>query len=140
MLIVSSRIRIPESELRFSFARSSGPGGQNVNKVSSKATLRWTAADSHALPADVRQRFLTRYRSRLTRRGEIIINSQRYRDQGRNVADAREKLGTMLAAVATPPKKRKPTKPTKGSVARRIKSKQVVSRKKQLRRGVDGEE
>ena len=140
MLIVSSRIRIPESELRLSFARSSGPGGQNVNKVSSKATLRWTAADSRALPDDVRQRFLSRYRSRLTRRGEIIITSQRYRDQGRNVADARAKLSTMLSAVAAPPKKRKPTKPTKGSVARRIKSKQVVSRKKQLRRGVERED
>ncbi len=71
MLVVNSRIRIPDSELEFSYVRSSGPGGQNVNKVSSKAVLRWNAAASGSLPADVRQRFLAKYRSRLTTDGEL---------------------------------------------------------------------
>jgi ribosome-associated protein len=136
MLVVNSRIRIPDSELALSYVRSSGPGGQNVNKVSSKAVLRWHVLASPALPPDVRQRFLAKFRSRITGDGELVITSQRYRDQPRNAADAREKLQAMLASVAVPPKKRRATRPTKGSVERRIKSKQTVSRKKQLRRDV----
>lgn len=139
MLVVNSRIRIPEEELELSYVRSSGPGGQNVNKVSSKAVLRFNAAASASLPDDVRERFLARYRSRLTVAGELIISSQRFRDQPRNTADVRAKLRDMLAAVASPPKKRKPTRPTKASVERRIKSKQTMARKKQLRRGVSEE-
>ena len=117
MLIVNSRIRIPQSELRFTFVRSSGPGGQNVNKVSSKAVLRWRVAESAALPDDVRERFLARYRRRVTNEGDVLVTSQRYRDQGRNVADALEKLRAIIAAVATPPKKRKPTKPSRAAMA-----------------------
>ncbi len=139
MLVVNSRLRIPDSEFAFSYVRSSGPGGQNVNKVSSKAVLRWSPTTSPSLPDDVRRRFLAKYRSRLTTEGELILSSQRYRDQPRNTADVKEKLRAMLASVATPPKKRKPTRPTKGSVERRIKSKQTVSRKKQLRRGITEE-
>ena len=133
MLVVNSRIRIPESELQWSFARSSGPGGQNVNKVSSKAVLRWQVTDSPALPEDVRARFLSRYRSRLTTDGALVITSQRYRDQPRNIDDAKDKLAAMIAAVAVAPKKRKPTKPSRAAVARRLESKQAKSRKKQLR-------
>jgi ribosome-associated protein len=140
MLVVNSRIRIPEPELHFTFVRSSGPGGQNVNKVSSKAVLRWSASRSSGLPDDVRERFLAAYRGRLTSEGELIVTSQRYRDQGRNVADALAKLREMIAAVASPPKKRKRTRPTKSAVARRIKSKQSVARKKQLRRSVRSDE
>ena len=134
MLVVNSRIRIPAAELQFTFVRSSGPGGQNVNKVNSKAVLRWRVADSASLPPDVRERFLARYAGRVTGEGDVIVGSQRYRDQGRNVADAREKLRAMLAAVAAPPRKRKPTKPSRSSVARRIQGKQANSKKKHLRR------
>jgi ribosome-associated protein len=137
MLVVNSRIRIPDSELQLSFARSSGPGGQNVNKVSSKAMLRWHVAESAALPADVRERFLARYGNRVTTDGDLILISQRYRDQARNVADVREKLAAMLTAVAAPPKKRRPTKPSRAAQKRRLESKQAQSRKKQLRRGFD---
>lgn len=136
MLTVNARIRIPESELQFTFARSSGPGGQNVNKVSSKALLRWQVTESPSLPDDVRERFLARYRSRITVDGEIIVSSQRYRDQGRNVVDAREKLAAMLAAVAAPPKRRKPTRPSRAAKERRLETKQAQARKKQLRRRV----
>jgi ribosome-associated protein len=133
MLVVNSRIRIPADELQWAFARSSGPGGQNVNKVSSKAVLRWNMLASTALPPDVRERFLAKHASRLTTEGELIISSQRYRDQGRNIADAKEKLVEMLAGVATAPKKRRPTKPSRAAKARRIESKQATSKKKQLR-------
>jgi ribosome-associated protein len=137
MLIVNSHIRIPKSELVWAFARSSGPGGQNVNKVSSKAVLRWNVLASGALSDEVRRRFLARYGNKLTGEGELIISSQRYRDQGRNVEDALEKLRAMLASVAVAPKKRRPTKPTKASVTRRIETKQTRSRTKKLRRRVD---
>ncbi|MEX0978352.1 MAG: alternative ribosome rescue aminoacyl-tRNA hydrolase ArfB [Pirellulales bacterium] len=134
MLVVNSRIRIPASQLQFTFVRSSGPGGQNVNKVNSKAVLRWRPSDSVSLPPDVRERFLARYARRLTSEGDLIVTSQRYRDQARNVADALEKLRVMLAGVAAPPRKRKPTKPTRASVARRIQGKQAHSKKKHMRR------
>jgi ribosome-associated protein len=136
MLVVNARIRIPKSEFQLTFSRSSGPGGQNVNKVSSKAVLRWSPGRSPSLPDDVRSRFLERYRSRMTNEGDLVITSQRFRDQGRNVTEVFEKVHAMLAVVASPPKKRRPTKPSKASVKRRIESKQLSSRKKQLRRGV----
>ena len=92
MLIVNSRLQIPLSEFEFTYVRSSGPGGQNVNKVNSKALLRWPVIRSASLPPDVRERFLRRFASRLTTEGELLINSQRYRDQGRNADDCLEKL------------------------------------------------
>jgi ribosome-associated protein len=139
MIVVNSRIHIPRSELEFSFARSSGPGGQNVNKVSSKAVLRWRVTASTSLPEDVRARFLARYGTRVTNEGDVVISSQRYRDQGRNVADAMEKLREMVAAVASAPKKRKRTKPSAASVARRIEAKQARSKKKRMRRRIEEE-
>lgn len=134
MLTVNSQIQIPDSEFEWTYARSSGPGGQNVNKVSSKAVLRWNVLSSPSLPPEVRARFLSRFASRLTTEGDLLITSQRYRDQGRNVADALEKLTAMLTEIARPPKRRRPTKPTKGSVTRRLESKQARSRTKQTRR------
>jgi len=139
MLVVNSRIRIPPSEFEWTYVRSSGPGGQNVNKVNSKAVLRWNVVRSLSLPADVRERFLVRYRSRITTEGDFILSSQRYRDQGRNAADALEKLTALVAAVAVPGKKRRPTKPTRASVRRRVETKQARSRTKKMRRAVDNE-
>ena len=140
MLLVNPRIRIPDSEIEFTYVRSSGPGGQNVNKVNSKAVLRWAMVESASLPADVRARFLEKFKNRLTSTGDVIISSQRYRDQGRNANDALEKLGAMLAAVAVAPKKRRATRPTKASRVRREKAKQISSRKKQLRRKVQADD
>lgn len=134
MLEVNARIRIPLEEFEFSYARSSGPGGQNVNKVNSKATLRWSARQSVSLPPDVRERFLIRFGSRLTNEGDLLITSQRYRDQGRNVDDCLEKLREMLLAVAVAPKKRRPTKPSRAAKERRLESKQQQSRKKERRK------
>jgi ribosome-associated protein len=128
------KISVPQDELNFTYVRSSGAGGQNVNKVNSKAVLRWNAVSSRALFGGVRERFLQTYGSRLTSEGDLLITSDRHRDQGRNAADCMEKLRDMLNAIATPPKRRKATKPTFGSKMRRLKSKSVNSEKKQNRR------
>ena len=124
----------PIRELRFSYARSSGPGGQNVNKVESKAVLRWDVARSRGVPADVRARFLSRFAPRITGEGELVLASQRYRDRERNVADCVAKLRAMLAQVAVPPKPRKPTRPTRGSRERRLEAKRARARQKSERR------
>ncbi len=134
LLTVTPRIRIPLAELEFSYVRSSGPGGQNVNKVNSKAVLRWQALASLSLPADVRERLIARYSSRLTGDGELIIQSQRYRDQGRNIDDCLDKLRELLATVAVAPKKRRPTRVSRAAKKRRLDSKRADSNKKQLRR------
>jgi ribosome-associated protein len=122
-LEITPTMKVPEAELRLSFARSSGPGGQNVNKVSSKAILHYDVLTSSALPPDVRERFLTRYQSRLTNAGEIVIHSEEFRDQPRNIQACYDKLRAMILTVLRPPKKRKATKPTRGSKVRRLNEK-----------------
>jgi ribosome-associated protein len=103
-------MNIPESEIEFSFVRSSGPGGQNVNKVNSKAVLRWNVVSSPSLREDVRARFLHEYASKLTSDGDLILTSDSFRDQGRNRDDCLQKLHDMIQKVALPPKARKKTK------------------------------
>ena len=134
MLIVNDRVQVPLKELQFTFARSQGPGGQNVNKVNSKAMLRWPVSKNRSLPEDVRQRFLQRFKRRITREGELVLTSQRFRDQGRNIADCLTKLRVLLADVAQPEKKRRTTRPSAGSKMRRRRQKEATSKKKQLRR------
>ena len=134
-LRINSRIVVPRSELRFSFVRSSGPGGQNVNKVNSKAQLRWSVVRSESLPDDVRSRLLARYARRINDRGEIVLTSQRYRDQARNVGDCLTKLREMLSAVATPPKRRKKTQPPRRASESRLRDKRAKAEKKRRRAG-----
>ena len=134
MLDVSESIQIPDGELAFTFARSSGPGGQNVNKVNSKAVLHWNAVASPRRPEDVRERFLARYRHRLTAGGDVVISSQRFRDQSRNIADCLEKLRDMLLPVLVPPVRRKKTRPSRGAKERRLEDKRATSQRKQRRR------
>jgi ribosome-associated protein len=140
MLNVNSRISIPYTEFDFSFARSGGPGGQNVNKVNSKVTLKWDVTRSKTIPDDVRRRFIERYRRRLTSEGVLVMQSQRFRDQGRNVADSLDKLRELLLEVATAPRLRTPTRRTRGSVERRIKEKKATSQRKQRRQRPPGDE
>ncbi|MDZ4817825.1 MAG: alternative ribosome rescue aminoacyl-tRNA hydrolase ArfB [Planctomycetota bacterium] len=135
---VSARIQIPLSELEFTFVRSSGPGGQNVNKVNSKAVMRWPIASSPSIPRDVRGRFLERYGSRVSTEGDLILTSQRYRDQRRNEEDCLEKLRELLLTVARPPVRRKKTKPSRASVERGKVKKKEHSQKKEGRRWRDG--
>jgi len=134
MLYVNDKIQIPLTELTFSFSRSSGPGGQNVNKVNTKATLRWPVAISPHLDEGVRERFLEKYRRRVTSEGEFVLHSQRFRDQGRNVADCLDKLRQMLLEVAAAPTVRKKTKPSRAKVQKRLDNKRHRSEKKQSRR------
>lgn len=132
MIQVAPHICISAAELSFSFARSSGPGGQNVNKVNSKALLRWNFAGSQ-IPIDVKERFRKAFGSRLTKEGELLVTSDRFRDQARNHDDCLEKLREMLLTVAYPPKKRKKTKPTRSSQERRHSSKKKQGEKKRGR-------
>jgi len=134
MLIVTRQLQIPLAEFEITFARSSGPGGQNVNKVNSKATLRWAVGISPSLPEAVRERFLQAFGSRLTTDGELLVTSQRYRDAPRNSQDCLEKLRAMLLGVVHPPKRRRATRPTRGSVERRLQGKRRQSSAKQNRR------
>lgn len=136
-LIVNERIAIPHDEFALDFARSGGPGGQNVNKVASKAVLRWTPAASPSLPPGVKDRLLRSVASKLTTEGELIVTSQKTRDQGRNIEDCLEKVRLLVLAAATPPKPRRATKPTKASKERRLDAKGKRSEVKKLRRKVD---
>ncbi len=140
MLVINARLAIPLREFSFTFVRSSGPGGQNVNKVNTKAVLRWNVAASPAMSAGVGERFHQKFHRRITTEGELVLTSQRFRDQGRNVADCLEKLRRMLAEVAQPPKRRKPTKRTRGANERRLKQKQRRSAVKDQRKSVRGDE
>jgi ribosome-associated protein len=133
MLVVNQRLSIPLREFEISFARSSGPGGQNVNKVSSKAVLRWPVVTSPSLPELVRRRLLTLQRRRINAEGMLLVTSQRFRDAGRNVADCLEKLRLMLLEAAAIPTPRRPTRPTRGAVRRRLHEKQARAQKKQSR-------
>lgn len=121
---------MPLEELRFSFARSSGPGGQNVNKVESKAVLRWDVGASRALPAPVLARFRARFARRISGEGVLVLASQRHRERERNVADCLARLEAMLAEAATPPKPRRPTRPTRAAKERRLAAKRHAARRK----------
>src|SRR6476661_2361304 len=138
-LEITPHLKIPAAELRFSFARSSGPGGQNVNKVASKAILHFDVLRSPSLPPDVRERFLARYGSRVTNAGEVVIHSEEFRDQPQNIQACYNKLRDMIVPVLKPPKKRRPTKPTRGSKVRRLKEKKSRSQVKEGRRFRGGE-
>ncbi len=139
MLRINQQIAIPLAEFHWEASRAGGPGGQNVNKVNSKVTLRWTPASSPSLPAGVRNRLLEAVGPRLTREGELLITSQASRDQSRNLADCLAKLRALVLDAAIPPKVRRPTRPTLASRARRLDSKSRNAAAKRLRRTPDSE-
>ena len=139
-LLINSRLTIGEKEITITAARSSGPGGQNVNKVNSKVTLRWSPARCDQLSGDWCRRFVTRHGNRINRDGELVLHSERYRDQGRNLTDVRQKLTEMLLECQAAPKLRKATRPTRGSQRRRLDQKRRQSQKKQNRRKPGGDD
>ena len=134
MLRVTEAIAIPDAELSWTYARSGGPGGQNVNKVASKAVLRWAMADSPSVPPAVKHRLRAAHPSYVTADGELLVTSEKYRDQGRNREDCLTKLAAMVRRAATPPNPRRPTKPTKGSKTRRLAAKKRQAERKAGRR------
>ncbi len=135
MIRITRTIALQESELEETFVRASGPGGQNVNKVSTAVQLRFDAAQSPSLPDDVRARLLTLAGSRASTDGVITISAQRFRVQSRNRADAQEKLVELIREASHKPKPRKATRPTRASRERRLEGKKQRSGIKQGRSG-----
>lgn len=133
-LRIDARVVIPAADLSWSAARSSGPGGQNVNRVASKVDLRFDLDGTVALAPPVKERLRRLAATRLDRDGRLVITSQLTRDQRRNLEDARQKLAALIRRALTPPRKRKPTKPSRGAQERRLKEKRIIAEKKAARR------
>ena len=133
MIFITPTISIDESELKLEFIRSSGPGGQNVNKVSTAVQLRFDAINSPSLPVDVRQRLISLAKGRITENGILIIEARRFRTQGANRQDAIERLIELIRKAAEKPLIRYQTRPTLASKKRRLETKHLRSATKQLR-------
>jgi ribosome-associated protein len=134
MIKITPTFFINPSELTFTFIRSPGPGGQNVNKVATAVFLRFNAMRSASLNDAIRQRLSSLAGNKMTGEGELIIKASRFRTQEMNKQDALNRLIELLKRAATVPKKRKKTKPTRASVQRRLKKKKIHSEIKSLRR------
>ena len=134
---INDQIEIADWELIESFTRSSGPGGQNVNKVSTAVELRFEAERSPNLPGPVKARLKRLAGRRWTQDGALVLFVQETRSQARNREIARERLAELIRQATVVPKKRRPTRPTKGSVERRIKAKKVRGEVKAMRGRVE---
>ena len=134
MIRVTSHIAIDEREIDESFVRSSGPGGQNVNKLSTAVQLRFDVRGASTLPEEVRERLARLAGRRLTRAGVLVISAQRHRTQERNRADARARLIELISRAAVAPSPRRATRPGAGVRERRLASKKRRGAVKQLRR------
>ena len=130
---VTDTIAIDEREIDERFVRASGPGGQNVNKVSTAVELRFDVRAS-SLPSDVKERLLTVAGNRLTADGVLLIDSREHRTQARNREAARQRLMDLVAQAAKKPRRRKPTKPRPGAREKRLESKKLRGQLKELRR------
>lgn len=134
------QLTIPESELSESFIRSAGPGGQNVNKVSTAVQLRFDVANSPSLTNYAKARLMKLASHLMTHSGELILEASKFRQQGMNREDARKRLAKLIAeASKPPPPRRRKTKPTRGSVERRLKKKSGRSKVKKMRGRVHDE-
>jgi len=136
VIAATDTIAINEEELHEEFVRSSGPGGQNVNKVATAVQLRFDVAHTSSLPEDVRSRLMTIAKNRITDEGILVIDARRYRTQQRNRRDAREKLIHLIQKAAEQPKSRRRTKPPPAVDEERLEKKRQHSTKKKLRRPV----
>lgn len=131
---ITNTIEIQENELKFDFIRSSGPGGQNVNKVATAVQLRYDVINSPSLPDDVRERVLKLAKNRINENGILIIEAKRYRTQNKNRQDAIDRLAALIVKAMVPPRKRIETKPSVISKQRRLAEKKHRSEVKRLRK------
>ncbi len=136
-LVVSPGLVLPDQELSWVAVRSSGPGGQNVNKVSTKVELRFDVVQSAVLSDGVKSRLLASAGKRIDATGCLILTCDVTRSQTQNLELVRSKLAAMVLSALTPPRKRRPTRPTKASNQRRLTQKSMTSQKKADRRGGD---
>lgn len=134
-LEITPFVWIALSELDFSFVRSSGPGGQNVNKVNSKAVLRWSVSESASLSEETRERLLQKLSSKLTTEGDLVISSDQFRDQPQNREACIEKFKDTLVTALFVPKKRKKTKISYSRTLKNKENKKRHSEKKKMRKG-----
>ena len=133
-LTINDKITLPGSDLEWTAVKSSGPGGQNVNKVNSKIELSFDFESTVAIDEDTRDRLRKLAKNSLDGEGRILVKSEKTRDQGKNLADAREKLKEMVLAALVKPKVRKPTKVTKAAKKKRVADKKKVAKKKATRK------
>jgi ribosome-associated protein len=138
-LQVSRTVFVPERELEERFVRASGPGGQNVNKVSTAVELRFDVGASPSLPSDLKMRLRKLAGTRMTNDDVLVLRAERFRTQERNRADAKDRLLDLFRRAAVAPRTRKPTRPTRGSKERRLQSKGQRGRTKSLRRRPKGD-
>jgi ribosome-associated protein len=138
-IVVTAHVVVPEAAIQVSAARSSGPGGQNVNKVASKVDVRVDLAAVAGLSAEARERLQALVVHRLDADGKLQVVSQKTRDQGRNLEDAYEKIRALIAKALVAPKARRPTRPSRAAANRRLDEKRQASERKQ-RRARPGEE
>ncbi len=137
MLRINSEIAISDNEISFGFSRSSGPGGQNVNKVSTAVQLRFDITDSPSLPDDVKKRLIKLAGNRVTGDGILLIDARRSRSQSQNREDALERLKSLILKALHKPKPRKKTKPTAASKEKRLRQKKARSKLKDSRKRVN---
>ncbi|QDU37798.1 Peptidyl-tRNA hydrolase ArfB [Maioricimonas rarisocia] len=133
-LIVNRRIRIPLSEFEFIYSRSSGPGGQNVNKLNTRVQLRWRVTETASLPEEVRARLIEQNSNRITTEGDLMIASQRFREQKRNQRDCLDRLQEIVEKACHRRKVRRPTRTPRRAHERRLSDKKKKSERKQSRR------
>lgn len=136
---ITPTLSLEDSEIILDFVRSSGPGGQNVNKVSTAVQLRFDVRNSASLPDDVKERLVRLAGSRMTDEGWLLIDAHRFRTQEQNRADGIERLAGLIRSALFVPKKRRATRPTLASKTRRIESKKQRGETKKLRRSIPGE-
>lgn len=134
MIEITPTLSLDENEIQISFVQSSGPGGQNVNKLATAAQLRFDVANSPSLPDDVRERLLKLGGKSITKDGWLVIDARRYRTQERNRQDALDRLVELVHAATRVPKRRRPTKPSRAARRHRLENKRRRSKIKRLRR------